>query len=192
MEKIMMPVVRINDATFADISVLKTWFGTRSPSETIDRIVQEAMDQLGIEREDGLEVAEGNSNNAAPAHETKPSLTFTKPVSARINGKPIENPKWVSLLHTMVRVVRDKGYEGDALVRELGIPSKAGCYEEEGYKFDRDLGISIQGQSAADAWKEIERLARKWRIPVSIEFVWRQSPKAQHPGKSGMLRAGEQ
>ena len=33
----MMPVVRINDATFIDLSTLKTWFGTKSPSETIDR-----------------------------------------------------------------------------------------------------------------------------------------------------------
>ena len=38
----MMPVVRINDATFADLSTLKTWFGTKTPSETIDRIVREA------------------------------------------------------------------------------------------------------------------------------------------------------
>ena len=42
----MMPVVRINDATFADLSTLKTWFSTKTPSETIDRLVREAMEQL--------------------------------------------------------------------------------------------------------------------------------------------------
>ena len=47
-----MPVVRINDATFADLSTLKTWFGTKTPSETIDRLVRETMDQLGMERDD--------------------------------------------------------------------------------------------------------------------------------------------
>ena len=44
----MMPVVRINDATFADLNSMATWFGTKTPSETIDRIVREAMEQLGM------------------------------------------------------------------------------------------------------------------------------------------------
>lgn len=56
--------------------------------------------------------------------------------------------------------------------------------------YHADLGISVQGQSAADAWKEIDRLAKKWSIPVSVEFSWRQNPKAQHPGRIGLLRSG--
>jgi hypothetical protein len=48
----------------------------------------------------------------------------------------------------------------------------------------------VQGQSAQDCWKEVDRLAKKWRIPVSVEFWWRQNPKAQFPGKTGVLRSG--
>ena len=48
----------------------------------------------------------------------------------------------------------------DKLVRELHIPSKAEPYEEEGFKYHPDLGISVQGQSASDAWKEVDRLAK--------------------------------
>ncbi|WP_099824097.1 T4SS efffector SepA family protein [Oceaniglobus indicus] len=188
----MMPVIRINDATFADISVLKTWFGTKSPSETIDRIVREAMDGLGIERDDGFEGAVGGQDKVTSAHEATPSLTFTKPMNAKVNGDTISNPNWASILHTVIKAVSQKGYERESLVRQLGVPAKAGCYEEEGYKYDHELDISVQGQSAADAWKEVERLADQWRIPVYVEFVWRQTPKAQHPGKSGVLRAGEQ
>jgi len=40
-------------------------------------------------------------------------------------------------------------------------------------------------------WKEVERLARKWRVPVTVECWWRQNPKAQYPGKTGMLRSGK-
>jgi hypothetical protein len=39
----------------------------------------------------------------------------------------------------------------------------------------------VQGQSASEAWKEVERLANKWRIAVTVEFSLRQNPKAQHP-----------
>ena len=49
----------------------------------------------------------------------------------------------------------------------------------------------MQGKSAPDCWKEVDRLAKKWRIPVSVEFQWRQNPKAQFPGKTGVLRSGK-
>ncbi len=75
-------------------------------------------------------------------------------------------------------------------MRELAVPTKATSYEDEGYRFFPELGISVQGQSAAEAWKEVDRLAKKWRIPVTVEFVWRQNPKAQNPGKAGVLRSG--
>ena len=50
MEIPMMPVVRLNDATFMDLKSISTWFGTKTPAEAIDRIVREAMEQLGLER----------------------------------------------------------------------------------------------------------------------------------------------
>ncbi len=118
------------------------------------------------------------------------SLTLTKPVKATIDGKTVKNPNWASILHFMIARVKAKGFEGENLVRELGIPSKATSYDDEGYKYVPELGISVQGQSAADAWREVDRLAKKWRIPTNVEFVWRQNPKAQHPGEAGALRSG--
>lgn len=185
-----MPVVRINDATFIDLSTLKTWFGTKSPSETIDRIVREAMEQLGIERDDEADDATIVMTDGAMVFDTAPSLTFTKPMKATINGRPIQNPNWASILHVMLAQVKAKGFEGEKLVQELAVPAKNASYEDEGYKYFPELGISVQGQSAADAWKEVDRLAKKWRIPVKVEFVWRQNPKAQHPGKGGVLSSG--
>ena len=186
-----MPVVRINDATFIDLSTLKRWFGTKSPSETIDRIVREAMEQLGIEHDDEAESVPVASTDGALIFNTAPSLTFTKPMKASINGKPIQNPNWAAILLVMLEQVKAMGYEGEKLVRELAVPTKASSYEEDGYRFFPELGISVQGQSAADAWKEVDRLAKKWRIPVTVEFIWRQNPKAQHPGKAGVLRSGK-
>ena len=90
----------------------------------------------------------------------------------------------------MIAGVKAKGFEGEQLVRELGVPAKASDYEEDGYQYYPELGISFQVQSAADAWKEVDRLAKKHRIPVTVEFVWRHNPKAQSPGKTGVLRAG--
>jgi len=187
----MMPVVRINDTTFTDLSTLKTWFGTNSPADTIDRIVREAMERLGIERDYDEEVVSKLPDEGPMAFNAAPSLTFTKPTSATVGGKSLHSPKWSSILHTVIAHVQAKGFKGEKLVRELSVPAKAYSYEEEGYRFFPELGISMQGQSAADAWKEIDRLAQKWRIPVDVEFVWRQNPKAMHPGKSGLLSSGK-
>jgi hypothetical protein len=91
----------------------------------------------------------------------------------------------------MIAQVKARGkLNADQLVRELNVPAKAAKFEEEGYKYQKDLDISVQGQSASDAWKEVERLAKKWRIPVTVEFWWRQNPKAQHPGRTGRLHSG--
>lgn len=183
----MMPVVRINDVTFADLSTLKTWFGTKSPSETIDRIVRDAMEQLGIQRDDAAEGTLIGGSDGVLVFNTAPSLSFTKPIKATINGLPIPNPNWASILHVMIERVKAKGFEGEKLVRQLGVPCRATKHDEDGYRYFPKLGISVQGQSAADAWKEVDRLAKKWRIPVTVEFVWRQNPKAQYPGRAGVL-----
>ena len=90
----------------------------------------------------------------------------------------------------VIGAVKAKGLSGEKLVTELQIPAKASEYELDGYKYQPDLGISIQGQSAMDAWKEVSRLAQKYSIPVEVRFQWRENEKAQHPGKVGVIRAG--
>ena len=145
---------------------------------------------VGIDRQDEAKGATDASTAGALVFDTAPRLTFTKPMKATINGKSIQNPNWASILHVVIAQVRAKGFEGEKLVRELSVPTKATSYEDDGYRFYPELGISVQGQSSADAWKEVDRLAKKWRIPVTVEFVWRQNPKAQHPGKAGVLRSG--
>lgn len=186
----MMPVVRVNDATFASLSTLKSWFGTRTPGETIDRVVREAMEQLGIEQNDEPEAGATTTSDGIMEFQTAPGLSFTKPLSASVDGKAVPNPRWSSLLLAMIARLKTKGFAGEKLVRLLQVPSKAKRYEEEGFKYHAELGISVQGQSAADAWKEIDRIARKWAIPVVIEFCWRHNDKAQFPGKIGRIRSG--
>jgi len=185
-----MPVVRINDATFADLKTVSTWYGTKTPGETIDQIVREAMEQLGMEREGELEGAAATNSDGAMEFETAPGLAFTKPLSVSVNGKAIQSPRWSDILLMMIAQIKAKGFTGAKLVRELHVPTRAELYEQEGYRYHAKLGISVQGQSASDAWKEVNRLANKWKIPVKVEFTWRHNPKAQYPGRVGLLRSG--
>ena len=184
----MMPVVRINDGTFADIATISTWFGTKTPSETIGRIVREAMGSLGLERDDegAREVA---ASDRVLEFDKAPGLGYTKLLTATVASKPVNEPYWKTALLAVIHQVQVQGYTGDRLVEELNVPARPGRFEERGFEYVDDLGISIQGQSASSAWREMERLAKKWQIPVNVEFSWYHSPKAQFPGKRGRLTA---
>ena len=187
----MMPVTRLTDATFADLKVIATWIGTGTPSETIDALVREKMDALDLERD----VSDAAASSAADAEgdlvfEKAPGLTFTRVLSARVNNAKAEKVNWSGLLIAVIGAVKAKGFSGEKLVTALQVPAKAQAYGDEGYKFYEDLGISVQGQSAQDAWKEVSRLADKFSIPVEVRFQWRENPKAQYPGQIGVIRAG--
>lgn len=184
-----MPVIRVSDAAFLELKAIATWLGTNTPSETIERLVREKSDTLGLERE-----ANDEPENP-PEHETMqfekaPGLSFTRLLAAKIGGFPVKKANWAALLAEMIAALKAKGLSGENLVAELQVPAKVRSYSDDGFKYYPELGISVQGQSAQDAWKEVERLARKWKIPVEAQFQWRQNDKAQHPGMSGLLRVG--
>jgi hypothetical protein len=185
----MMPVVRINDGTFANMAAISTWFGTKTPSETIDRIVLEVMDSLGLAR-DGDAVHETESNDRALEFEKAPGLGYTKLMGATVAGNLVEDPYWKTALLAVIAKVKAQGLTAERLVEELNIPALPNKFQERGFEYAENLGISVQGQSATSAWKEMERLAAKWHIPVTVEFKWYHSPKAQFPGKLGRLHAG--
>lgn len=188
----MMPVkVQVNDATFADIGILRHWFGTGSPGETIGHITRFVMDELGLERDNDVTDTSGPSGDDVLTFETAPNLAHTKPVAAWIDGKPIRNPKWIYVMVGMIAAVKNStGLEGEQLVRALEVGARAFRYEEKGYRYFPEIGISIQSFAATAAWKEIARLADKHRIPVQVRFVWRNKPNARYPGRTGMLTAG--
>jgi hypothetical protein len=117
-----------------------------------------------------------------------PGLSFTKVLSAQVDGQSLSKPNWAGVLLVMIGALKKRGLFGERLVRALEIPTRAKPYEEEGYRYCPELGISVQGQSAQDAWKEARRIAEKHAIPLEVTFRWRDHKKALYPGKTGVLR----
>jgi len=185
----MMPVIRLSDATFSELKAIATWLSAKTPSETIDRLVREKLDELGLARDSGDE-PEIASNDDVMKFDQAPGLSFTRLTAAKVAGVPLKKMNWAHLLLAMIAALKAKGLSSAKLVSELQVSAKTAQYVKEGYKYYPELGISVQGQAAQGAWKEIERIATKWAIPVEAEFQWRQNAKAQYPSRSGLLRAG--
>lgn len=194
----MMPVVRVNDATFFDLKSVATWLGTDTPSLTIDRLVREKMEQLGLERDDAPEevttrnVSSAVSDKGDMEFRSTPGLSFTRVLDASVSGETLGKANWSNVLLKVITATKKKNaMDAKTLSQELQIPSKPYDYNSEGYKYQPELNISIQGQSAQDAWKEIHRLAEKHHIAAEVRFQWRENDKAQYPGRIGVLRAGK-
>ena len=155
-----------------------------------DNLVAEMMKTLDLERDFEDVVETGDTESKATEFQRAPGLTFTRVISASIDGKDVQKPNWATLLLEAIAAIKSKGIGGDDLVKELEVPASKSRLETQGYTFHQNLGISVQGQSAQDAWKEINRISDNWQVPVKVHFQWRHNPKAQHPGKEGVLRAG--
>lgn len=181
-----MPVIRLSDATFVDLKSVATWMGTGTPSDTIDQLVREKMAALDLERDD--EPEEASVENEILVFDKAPGLSFTKVLSARVDGQELPKANWAGILTSVIGAVKAKGVSVERLVSELEVPSRVSDYEEDGYRYHPELGISVQGQSAPDAWKEASRLAKRHGISLEVTFRWRDNEKAQYPGKTGILR----
>mgnify|MGYP001792678239 CR=1 FL=1 len=187
----MMPVIRLNDATFVDLKSISTWIGAETPSETIVRLVQEKMETLDLERDIDPGPGERKGSGDHMTFDKSPGLSFTKVLSAKVDGDTLQKPNWAGILLAAIGALTNKGISGQNLVRELQVPTKCTAYEEDGYRYHADLGSSVQGQSAQDAWREVSRIANKHLIPIEVAFQWRENEKAQHPGRPGLLYADD-
>ena len=87
-----------------------------------------------------------------------------------------------------IEIIKNKGLSKEQLCAELQIGTEPYNYTDRGYKFYPKLGISIQGQSSPDAWKESKRLAEKYNITIEVTFQWRDKEGAQYRGKTGLIK----
>tara|TARA_R110002072_G_scaffold274859_3_gene435831 strand:- start:353 stop:904 length:552 start_codon:yes stop_codon:yes gene_type:complete len=181
-----MPVVRLNDAAFMNLKTLSTWLGKATPSETINYLINQEMDQQDLIQDEISEA--NNSENEEMVFNETPGLTHTKVIFATINKQKLDRVNWGNILLAVISAVKDKGLSKEQMSVELQINAESYKVEDKGYSFYPELGLSVQGQSAPDAWKEAKRLSEKYSIPLEVKFKWRDKEGAQYPSKIGVMK----
>ncbi|MGN7437575.1 MAG: T4SS efffector SepA family protein [Alcanivorax sp.] len=184
-----MPVVRLNDAAFMNLKTLATWLKTETPSETINALIEKEMERQDLVPDNFSD--EYHSSNGEITFTETPGLTHTKVIFSTVNKQKLDRPNWGNILLAVIRAVKDKGLSKEQMSVELQINAESHKLEDKGYTFYPELGLSVQGQSAPDAWKEAKRLAEKYHIPLEVKFKWRDKEGAQYPGKIGIMTAGQ-
>ena len=117
-----------------------------------------------------------------------PSLTFTRPISISLNGKPVEKEElyWNLFLFKVVAAAATK-LKGPQLQQALLVNFVAGKHEVSGYRFIPEAALSVQGADANAAWKATIHLIKATHMKVDVTFRWDSKEGAANPGQVGRM-----
>lgn len=184
-----MPQIEISDETLAMLKRHAVPFED-TPDTVIKRFGKSYEARGGHDGEAGDDAVSKIALDASITTykaDSPPDLSFTKVLSAKLNGKVAAKPMWNRILKEMIVVAKTRAKNEDDLRRLISVNFVMGRKEDEGYEYLPDAGLSVQGQDTPNAWKGIVHLSRQLDLPVEIVFVWRPHAKAAHPGKTGRL-----
>ena len=150
------------------------------------------MDALDLERdviERDAKVVAGESE--ATVFERTPGLTFTRILSAEMDGKSLGKPNWAGLLIEMAKHVKAKGFR-----RRSGWLQNCKFRQRPKHMRKKDTGsiLSSVYRSKANRRRMLGERSAAWQTNIESRsrssFKWRENEKAQHPGCVGIIRAG--
>ena len=117
-----------------------------------------------------------------------PSLKHTKVLCAEVDGRQVVKANWTTVRQAVVAIALDRdGYDLRRLLGVCPINAVGTPKNDEGYTYYQDLGLSIQGQNANNAWLATAAVARAINVRVKVWFQWRTKDDAEYPGKWGLL-----
>jgi hypothetical protein len=162
--------------------------------DTYDSIINkwgdafEAHNKPSVDQVKPSEIVEDTATATKYDPNSPPNLTFTKILSAKLDGIPLaKGANWAGLLRWAIRRAKQHAKNTDDLHRLIIVNFAVGKREGEGFEYLPEADLSVQGQDANDAWRCINHIAQQLKLPVDIVFVWRQKPKAAFPGETGRL-----
>jgi hypothetical protein len=159
--------------------------------DTIDSVINRALDALEEKAGSGRHVGSQPSfrilNPGAP-----PGLAHTTIKSIELCGRTLKPNQtyWNTLLIATLREAKSRGTSTDELKMLILGNCHVGRKEDEGYRFYKDLELSIQGLDSNAAWRATYHVAQKLGLSLEVKFVWQDNPKAAFPGSRGIFVVG--
>jgi hypothetical protein len=176
-----MPQVIISDENFLRLQKLAVPL-----VDTVDTVISKALDALEVGSDQTSDKEKIFIAAAAP------DLSFTSVRAARVDGRmlPTEETYWNGILVATIRAAWQHGATLNQISSNLLANHYSGVKDEGGYKPIPDVGLSVQGQDAKNAWKSTAYLASAFGIPVEVAFIWQNNPRAALPGQAGRMSVG--
>ena len=188
----MSPLIQVSDEVYKKLKEQ-----TKSPKDTPSDVIASL---LGITK-----VNQGKQNKVqeeAPVLEIFPEeskfdetlkldpeapedLYFTTIIQGHFGNEKVTS--WNELIDTahILAVAIVETY--DALKKMSEADIVMGSYNENGFRPQPSIGISIQGDSPNMAWKNALHIAKRLNVSVEILFEWERKFTAARPGFRGVL-----
>jgi hypothetical protein len=174
-------VREIGDATFERLKA-----HAEPLVDTLDSVINRALDALEEKSgTDPLGLAPNRVRQFDPA--VPPNLAHTTVKSIELCGRILKPNEtyWNTLLIATLREAKSRGTGPDELGELVLGNCLVGRKEDEGYRFYKDLGLSIQGQDSNAAWRATYHIANKLCLPLKVAFAWQDNSKSAFPGSPG-------
>ena len=189
----MMPQINVSQSLFTQLQTIAEPF-VDTPESVIQKCVEFYLSNAKSTKAAGsaaeAPVATGEAGYMVVHPDAAPDLTFTRPMSIELEGKSFDKGSlyWNPLLFELVRIAGTK-VKGDKLKEMLLCNYADGeANAQQGYRFIKEAGISVQGQAANPAWKTIHHLVKTLGLTLDVVFMWEDKPKAAFPGKTARMR----
>jgi hypothetical protein len=150
--------------------------------DTHDSVINRAFDAL-----DALKAQKPDASGVRPYNPASPPpLAFTTVKSVWFRGIKLHSSEawWNPFMFILINEAR-KTKSVDEVSSLLFINHAKGEKTNNGYKFLKEAGLSVQGQDANNAWKQCYVLLKALQMSAEIHFTWQDNPKAAHPNESG-------
>lgn len=112
-------------------------------------------------------------------------LRFTKITEGKFGFEPAKT--WNALVKAGLKLALARGLTILELQRKLSINLKADKASKDGYAWDNDLRLSIQGFDTKKGVDNLHRLAVLLNEELYVRFFWRENDGAAHPGDEGII-----
>jgi hypothetical protein len=182
-----MPVIRIPDPVFERLQGIATPL-VDTPASVIEKLLDfyDSHGELRARVTSATRVQpEPTAGTSAFNVEAPPDLHHTRVLSARFDGQTASN--WNDLVHVAHRQALERFGSFDEL-RSVSLSKIAsGRRSDSGYHPVADLNLSVQNVDSNLAWRNTVNLAQRLRVPVEVEFEWRQAEGAANPGRRGSM-----
>jgi hypothetical protein len=175
----MMPQVTLETSTIERMK------GYAEPLvDTLDTVILRGLDAL-----DMLKAKTDAPSERVLNPESPPNLSYTTVKSIIFNGErlPSADTYWNPLLMLTIRECL-KHLTKEQTRKLVLCNFVTGKKEDNGYKYLEDVGISVQGQDANNAWKTTYNILKVIKVPVELTFVWQDNPKAVSPGSAAKFK----
>ena len=181
-----MRTIEISETTYERLEGYSEGF-----RDTEDKVINKALDALDLQNKNITknQFIPKPMNTQLQFESNKiPDVSFSKPLSMKIDGVESSTRKWVELLDPILSIAIDRGLSIFDLKRKYAFNITEDSDDHTHYRFISNLGIWIQPLSSKDVLKRVQKIAQDLQIELEIVVKWLQNDKAQFPGMEAKIR----